>query len=158
MFLVKFRILFLLLGVFLLAAFNSHEASAQKIQPVKKQTVKTTSKTSTDSFRRQIEASLLRGEDQHDGSIKLIEIGTIESVPALLKVLEDHPPFNGNPGKNVDDLNKNSATNSEPKKSYICTYAHAVAALRKITGQNYTEYEDWRNWWEATGKIKQKNK
>ena len=35
-----------------------------------------------------------------------------------------------------------------PHKSYICTYAHAVTALRKIPGQNFVDYQDWKNWWE----------
>jgi hypothetical protein len=32
--------------------------------------------------------------------------------------------------------------------TYICTYAHAIAALKKITGHKAVAYEDWIAWWE----------
>jgi hypothetical protein len=42
-----------------------------------------------------------------------------------------------------------------PKKSYICTYAHAAMALRKITRQKFFDYEDWKNWWSEQPKSKE---
>lgn len=80
--------------------------------------------------RQEIHKRMLKGEYQHDGSIELIYIGDLTSVPALLRVLKDHAP-QSYPG------------------IVICTYSHAVAALQKITGQNLTKYEDWRLWWNS---------
>lgn len=111
---------------------------------------------------------LLRGEYHHDGSAELMYIGTMDSVPALLTVLQRHPgndpnnpylggdtpPWRGyHPGETAD--------HPEPEKRerrmiYICTYIHAVDALRKITGQDLSEYEDWASWWESyqkSGKV-----
>lgn len=107
-------------------------------------------------YRKKLEAMLLRGEGQHDGSGELRGVGTMESVPALLKVLEMNPGVEprtqiriptGLPG--VDDwgTNKDEIPQTKSKKTYICTYAHAVTTLREITGQNFFEYEDWINWW-----------
>ncbi len=91
----------------------------------------------TDKERRiSIEKRMLKGEYLHDGSSQLLYIGTIKSVPALLKVLELTPVHE-----------------TDGKKSYICTYAHAVSALRKITGQNFVDYQDWKTWWESFNKF-----
>lgn len=106
---------------------------------------------------------MLRGEYQHDGSEELASIGTIESVPALLKVLKDHPGYDTNGStfsggglpRSGNDRNGDGGPDDvqpvDPPKPgrmiYICTYAHAVSALRKITGQNLFEYEDWVEWW-----------
>jgi hypothetical protein len=43
--------------------------------------------------RNFIESLLLKGSHQHDGARELLYIGTIKSVPALLKVLGDNQPF-----------------------------------------------------------------
>jgi hypothetical protein len=48
-------------------------------------------KASNDERRKQVEAMLLRGEYHHDGSGELMYIGTMDSVPALLTVLQRHP-------------------------------------------------------------------
>lgn len=95
-------------------------------------TIKQTTVVSNEANRKSIESKILKGIDQHGGSINLIEIGTIESIPALLKVLEDNPPFERN-----------------GKKSYICTFSHAVSALRKITKREFSELHDWKSWWET---------
>lgn len=124
--------------------------------------------TKADEKRRvEIQKLLLNGEYQHDGSGELISIGTIDSVPALLKVLADNPP---KIQKIVEDddapvlrdpneivtLSETPKTIQIPKKYYKCTYAHAVEALRKITGQNFVEYEDWQNWWIEYLKLQNK--
>lgn len=84
---------------------------------------------SEQELRLRTQEQLLRGENYHDGSSILESVGTIESVPALLKVLEDNPPIR-------DGAN-------------ICTAGHAIDALKKITGANpgYT-YKEWRSWWD----------
>ncbi|HXM36114.1 MAG TPA: hypothetical protein VN920_13060 [Pyrinomonadaceae bacterium] len=82
--------------------------------------------------RRQIHKLMLKGEYEHDGAGELLYIGDITSVPALLRVLKDNPP----------------TVLADGSKSYICTYAHASAALRKITGYNAGSYEEWVAWWE----------
>lgn len=103
-------------------------------------------------------------------------IGTIESVPALLKVLEKHPPSTYSPCKNDLEIppqpppliingivvvaapqRENPAKDCSPKKIYICTYAHAISALRKITGQNFVDYEDWKKWWNEHLTSKEKS-
>lgn len=111
---------------------------------------------------------MLRGEYQHDGAGELFYIGTFESVPALLKVLADYQP---SPKKSEEEetppppLLKDGViiVQAKPKqparsqpKPYICTYIHAVAALRKITGQKFIEYQDWKNWWEEYRKTENK--
>ena len=79
--------------------------------------------------RKEIHSLMLEGRYQHDGSGELYYIGNITSVPSLLRVLKDHTP----------------KSDSGP---VICTYGHAVGALRKITGHIATSYEDWRAWWD----------
>lgn len=80
--------------------------------------------------RRGIEAQLLKGENEHDGSGALYHIGTIESVPALLAVLKKYPVLAGG--------------------IMICTRAHALGALYKITGQKLgASYAEWESWWNS---------
>jgi hypothetical protein len=71
---------------------------------------------------------MMRGEYLHDGSGVLSSVGDIESVPALLVVLKKNPPG--------------------PNGGIVCTAAHALEALEKITGANsgYT-YKAWSTWW-----------
>lgn len=79
--------------------------------------------------RAEVHKLMLRGEYLHDGAIELQHIGDISSVPALLIVLKKNPLM--------------------PSGSMICTAAHALQALRKITGVNPgIKYEDWSAWWE----------
>jgi hypothetical protein len=79
--------------------------------------------------RAEVHKLMLKGEYLHDGAIELQYIGDISSVPALLVVLKKNPPM--------------------PSGSVICTTAHALQALRKITGANPgIKYEDWSAWWE----------
>lgn len=75
------------------------------------------------------EAEMLSGENYHDGSLTLNYIGDIDSVPALLKVLQDEPPA--------------------PDGTMACTTGHAIDALKKITGADpgYT-FKKWNAWWQ----------
>lgn len=66
--------------------------------------------------RDEVEQMMLRGGYLHDGPSELQEIGDIKSVPALLIVLKENPPF------------KNG--------TMVCTTAHGLMALRKLTGAN----------------------
>lgn len=43
--------------------------------------------------RKDVETKMLRGEYLHDGAIALGHVGDHNSVPALLVVLEKHPPI-----------------------------------------------------------------
>jgi hypothetical protein len=142
------------------------EADAQR-QKTKKRlnTVTTDVKMSNDERRKEIENLMLRGKYQHDGSGELFYIGTSESVPALLKVLEVNPPKIEKiedeenipqvkkPGE-IQKLSEAPKVKREPRKFYICTYIHAVNALQKITGQKFTDYQDWKIWWERYQKTK----
>ena len=79
--------------------------------------------------RAEVHKLMLKGEYLHDGAGELSYIGDISSVPALLVVLKENPPMSSG--------------------SMICTAAHALQALRKITGANPgIKYEDWSAWWE----------
>lgn len=82
--------------------------------------------------REQIYRLIFDGRYQHDGAGELLYIGDLTSVPALLRVLKDNAPKDCPGGR----------------CAYICTYAHAVAALKKITGHKAVAYEDWAAWWE----------
>lgn len=74
--------------------------------------------------------SMLAGNGQHDGAIWLAEHGDMSSVPALMKALEDNKPPPG-------------------EDAAVCTYGHAVDALRKITGRDVGwKYADWKVWYE----------
>jgi hypothetical protein len=86
--------------------------------------------TEKDIARRdEVEQKMLRGEYLHDGPFELQVIGDINSVPALLVVLQKNPPH------------KNG--------TMVCTTAHGLAALRKITGAYPgSRYEEWQAWWE----------
>ena len=73
---------------------------------------------------------MLNGEFLHDGSLELEHIGDISSVPPLLVVLKENPPRSNG--------------------TVVCTAAHALVTLRKITGANPgNRYEDWKAWWET---------
>jgi len=181
---IYYKPIFCLLGLVLFLN-SSSEVLGQRKSKNKSQTDIAAKQADVDAKRKKFEAMMLQGEYQHDGSGELIYIGTIDSVPALLKVLENHPPSiydpcgwssgieipppppalkipppppplkNGSlppslPPDEVSNLPQIEVSKPDcsPKKSYICTYAHAVSALRKITGQNFFEYQDWKNWWE----------
>ena len=108
----------------------------------------------SDERRKIVENLLLKGEYEHDGSGELMYIGTIDSVPALMQVLKNHPPHIVIVDKEAPPFIRQKDDQltypSKPKenKIYICTYAHAVFALHKITGQKFIDYEDWKTWWE----------
>lgn len=157
-----YKLLFCLLSFFLFLNTVSTSSGQSKI---KRKTKIATKEKLNDDRRKEVESLMLDGRYQHDGSGELIYIGTIESVPALIKVLEDHPPRVYQPCKdqipispppplkNIDVLI--SAPQKEipqrdcsPKTTYICTYGHAVSALRKITGQNFIDFANWKSWWE----------
>lgn len=80
-------------------------------------------------LRLKTQEEMLKGENHHDGASILESVGTIESVPALLKVIEDNPP--------------------SPDGIMACTTGHAIDALKKITGANpgYT-HKEWKSWWD----------
>ena len=78
--------------------------------------------------RAEVQKLMLKGEFLHDGAIELQYIGDINSVPALLVVLKKNPP--------------------SPNGGMVCTTAHALQALWKITGAKPgNTYEDWSAWW-----------
>ena len=131
------KIAFCFLGLFLTLILASDAFCQSKVKN-KSKTKITVKQQIEEEKRKEIESRMLKGEYQHDGSGELLYIGTIESVPALLKVLEDNPP---------------NETNG--KKFYICTYAHAISALKKITGQSFVDFQDWKNWWEKYQKEKE---
>lgn len=81
--------------------------------------------------REQIYKLIFGGQYHHDGAGELFHIGDLTSVPALLHVLKENPP----------------TLLSDGRRSYVCTYAHAVAALVKITGYEAMTYEEWTAWW-----------
>lgn len=161
--LLSFNWLFSFLCLFFLLGNIADVFGQNKIKSKSK--IEINNQKNNDKRRKEVESLLLNGDYQHDGSGELIYIGTIESVPALLKVLKNHPPTIYLPCKNDVKilppplpLKDSSFTISQspkeenkkdcsPKKFFFCTYAHAVMALRKITGQNFVEYEDWQNWW-----------
>lgn len=149
---MRIKNILIVLFAFLTLVFLSNEATAQKRKINKKKTKTTMStKISDDERRKNIENLMLQGKYQHDGSGELLYIGTMQSVPALLKVLEDNPPtivpvikvISSEEG--VDSI---AVQQPAPKKMYICTYAHALTTLRKITGQNFVELQEWKIWWQ----------
>lgn len=78
--------------------------------------------------KKDIEDRMLKGEYLHDGSLDLQGIGDINSVPALLKVLEEYRP------------NEKGVT--------PCTASHALDTLKIITGANPgITFEAWERWW-----------
>ena len=170
------KIIFCFLSLFLLLNLPS-DAFGQRKAKSKSETKITVEQKTDEERRKNVESFMLQGKYQHDGSGELMYIGTIESMPALLKVLEDHPPNIYQPcGEKIGvkiapppPLKNNSLASSpqqnevpkpdcSPKKIYICTYAHAISALRKITGQNFVDYQDWKNWWENYQKDKEQTK
>jgi hypothetical protein len=104
---------------------------AQTLEPI------STPLTEKDLKRRaEVHKLMLKGEYLHDGSGELASIGDINSVPALLVVLKKHPPMSNG--------------------SMVCTTAHAVSALKKLTGADVGyKYEDWNAWW---GKYQEEQK
>ena len=88
--------------------------------------------------RSEVHELMLKGEYLHDGSIELLSIGDISSVPALLATLKKHPP--------------------SPHGGLSCTTAHAIEALEKITGAKPgLTHNAWSSWWDRY-QAKQKNK
>jgi hypothetical protein len=79
--------------------------------------------------RDRICAQLLAGENQHDGSLWLAAHGDQTCVPALMRVLQDNRP---DPDSGIS----------------VCTYDHAVAALKKSSG-DYADrtYKEWVEWY-----------
>jgi hypothetical protein len=77
----------------------------------------------------QYKRELLEGKgNDHDFPMMLAETEDINCVPALIAVLKRHPLFD----------------NGE----MICTRAHCLGALRKLTGQNLGNTDEvWENWW-----------
>jgi hypothetical protein len=77
----------------------------------------------------QYKRELLEGKgNDHDFPMMLAETADINCVPALIAVLKRHPLFD----------------NGE----MICTRAHCLDALRKLTGQNLGNTDEvWENWW-----------
>lgn len=116
---------FLFLSAFLTLAFGCSGPASEK-QVVQKTTPSPT--PTKEELRLKTQEQMLKGENHHDGSSILESVGTIESVPALLKVLEDNP--------------------WSPDGTAVCTAGHAIDALKKITGANpgYT-HRAWKSWW-----------
>ena len=110
---------------------------AEVTPPVIQATPASTPRVLTQEDREEkvkIEKKMLKGDYLHDGSGILAEIGDMDSVPALLVVLHKYPSKGG---------------------GMICTKAHAISALRKITGQNLGDQaEDWEGWWKASKSAK----
>lgn len=78
--------------------------------------------------RDEVEAKMMRGEFLHDGPSELIHVGDIDSVPAILVVLKESP--------------------LSPNGTMVCTRAHALSALRQITGANLGATDEaWFGWW-----------
>lgn len=85
------------------------------------------------SRKAEVEKEMLEGKRLHDGALELQTIGDVDSVPALLVVLKENPPSSNG--------------------MVVCTTAHALAALRSITGENPgNRYEDWQKWHENRSK------
>jgi hypothetical protein len=160
---IGFKLIFCFLSLILFSNSTSQVFGQRKFKNKLKTEV--VAKKQTDERREKIEILMLQGKYQHDGSGELAYIGRIESVPALLKVLEDNPPHIYHPcaGKNEIEIPppppfgnisppappvEVPKPDCLPKKNYICTYAHAIAALMKITGQKFIDYEIWKSWWE----------
>jgi hypothetical protein len=80
------------------------------------------------ALRNETEAKMMKGEYLHDGALTLEYVGDIESVPALLVVLEEYP--------------------ADSHGGMACPGAHALDALKKITGANpgFT-HRAWSDWW-----------
>lgn len=114
-----------------LALFINCTGPASEKQVVQKTTPSPT--PTKDELRLKTEEQMLKGENHHDGSSILESVGTLESVPALLRVLEDNPP--------------------SPDGTMVCTAGHANDALKKITAANpgYT-FKAWKSWWDKQKK------
>ena len=82
--------------------------------------------------REEIHTLILNGKYQREDVAKLWEIGNRSSIPALIKVLEDHPSFVRDNGRVVIPLET----------------IYAIEALRKISGLNMgATYQEWSEWW-----------
>lgn len=126
-------------------------ADAQRRKSTTKDpTVVTLTLPAEDERRKSVEERMFKGDYQHDGSLELRYIGTLESVPALLKVLKDLHPIEREPEIPVPPSIPGQPPVQIPKKPlyFICTYHHAVQTLRRITGQNLNYYPEWNEWWE----------
>lgn len=90
--------------------------------------------------RDEVQQQMLKGERLHDGAIDLKYIGDINSVPALLVVLKEHP--------------------AAPNGTMVCTTGHAIEALETITKAKVGyKFNDWNNWWikyQKNHKVKSK--
>lgn len=121
----------------IVATNPKQNASAQSTVKAELPEPKPSPLTEKDIKRRaEVHKLMLKGKYLHDGSLELAHIGDISSVPALLVVLKENPPY--------------------PNGAMVCTSAHALHALRKITGENPgIKYEDWSAWW---GKYQEAHK
>jgi hypothetical protein len=71
--------------------------------------------------------------DPHDAFVTLLEEGDASSIPSLLAGLRQLP-------------------DTPPGGAMLCTKAHCLKALRRITGHNAGwNYSDWRKWWDEVG-------
>lgn len=79
---------------------------------------------------KKIQDDLLRGEgNDHDDPIHLGEVGDISSVPSMIAVLKRNPVY--------------------PDGTMICTRAHCLYGLIKLTGVNVGNTDGaWEKWWE----------
>ena len=69
----------------------------------------------------------------HDAFITLIYCGDADSIPYLLCGLWWQP-------------------DTEPGEGMVCTKAHCLDALKRITGHDAgSNYSDWAAWWDSTG-------
>jgi hypothetical protein len=82
-----------------------------------------------------IQEKLLKGVgNDHDMPMALAEVGDISSVPALIAVLKRNPAF--------------------ADGTMICTRAHCLLALTKLTGVNVGKTDEaWEKWWEEYKKT-----
>ena len=140
-------LLSLSLSLTLMLFNNSHQVEAaqqsrqRKSQRQRKRKPVEPSPADIAKRREEVHKLMLKGEYHHDGSLELFYIGDITSVPALLQVLKDHPPRKFIDGRAIG----------------MCTFAHALADLKKITNVNAgTTYEEWSAWWEEYQKSKLK--
>lgn len=86
--------------------------------------------------RAEVQKWIFSGRCEHAATRELMEIGNIESVPALLRVLENHPPVARPNGRTAVSM----------------TAALAVATLQRITGLSMgMSYSEWHDWWQTYG-------
>jgi hypothetical protein len=69
----------------------------------------------------------------HDAFLILVREGDAASIPSLLSGLSHQP-------------------HTLPDGLMVCTKAHCLEALRRITGHNAgPNYADWQRWWDEVG-------